>query len=337
MSTVTSRNIPVPVITVVAEALKDSYSASKLRGLFAAAELEVPTDARMTKVQLCMTCLAWANQHVADPLSALGQIIGDLMEDAIDDDSALDRRKRIRATLLRSRYEYVIGGQIRTIDARPATEVPSAGSGVANSNTREAKRASQSDLLEWRKNRRVTNKEARVTKSASNPMAPKRAQKSKRERSTMFIGSTVEALPLANALHTNLDHDIEVTIWNHGLFEPGRNTWSELVEKAANFDFALFIFSGDDRLTSRKKESLAIRDNVLIEYGLFAGKLGQDRVFFMYNRDRPPKIASDLAGVTPLRYGDRSDENNIAAVSPAADKIRAVATKLGKREQSANP
>lgn len=337
MRTVTERTIPLSVITAVAEALKDTYSASKLRGLFAAAELDVPPDAKMTKVQLCMTCLGWANKHVADPLSAVGQIVGDLMEQTADDESVLEHQKRIRAALLGHQYEYVIGGQIRARGVGPAAQVASVISSASSGKPLGAKRTRQSDTPEVAANGNTTGTEASMAKKVAKSTAPKKGQRPKGNRPTMFIGSTVEALPLARAFHEDLDYDIEVTIWNHGLFAAGQVTWSELVKLATKFDFALFIFSGDDKLTSRKKKSLAIRDNVLIEYGLFVGALGQSRVFFMYNRDAPPKIASDLAGVTPLMYGDRSDGNEIAAISPAANKIRKVAAELGRREQIANP
>lgn len=156
-------------------------------------------------------------------------------------------------------------------------------------------------------------------------------------RPTLFIGSTVEALPVARAVHAELDQDLEVTIWNHGLFPGGVVTWSQLLKKTADFDFALFIFSGDDQVTSRGQESLGVRDNVLIEYGLFVGALGHERVFFMFNRDARPKIASDLAGVTPLTYANRDDGNFRAAISPGADDIRQAAVRLGRRARIPNP
>jgi predicted nucleotide-binding protein len=69
---------------------------------------------------------------------------------------------------------------------------------------------------------------------------------------------------------------------------------------------------------------------VLLEYGLFVGAVGPDRTFFLYNRDHPPKIASDLAGVTALTYGDRDDGNLQAAVGPACTGLRRRYAKLGR-------
>lgn len=69
---------------------------------------------------------------------------------------------------------------------------------------------------------------------------------------------------------------------------------------------------------------------MLLEYGLFVGAVGPDRTFFLYNRDHPPKIASDLAGVTALTYGDRDDGNLQAAVGPACTGLRRRYAKLGR-------
>jgi predicted nucleotide-binding protein len=155
--------------------------------------------------------------------------------------------------------------------------------------------------------------------------------KGKGGRPRLFIGSTVEALPVAREVQAELDHEFQVTLWNQNLFNPGDLTWSRLVEMArSKFDFAILVFSADDVVESRGKSSAAPRDNVLLEYGLFVGAVGPDRTFFLYNRDHPPKIASDLAGVTALTYGDRDDDNLQAAVGPACTGLRKRYAKLGR-------
>jgi predicted nucleotide-binding protein len=148
----------------------------------------------------------------------------------------------------------------------------------------------------------------------------------------LFIGSTSEALHVAREVQAELHREFQVTIWNQNMFSAGEMTWSQLVAKARNgFDFALLVFSADDLLESRGKSTLAPRDNVLLEYGLFVGALGSDRTFFLYNHDHPPKIASDLAGVTALTYGDRNDDNLQAAVGPACTGLRRRYAQDGRR------
>jgi predicted nucleotide-binding protein len=159
---------------------------------------------------------------------------------------------------------------------------------------------------------------------------------SKRARPRLFIGSTTEALQIAKEVQTELDHDIQATVWTQSLFTPGDATWSRLVDMArTQFDFALFVFSDDDIVESRGAATRAPRDNVLLEYGLFVGSVGPDRTFFLFNRDHRPKIASDLAGVTALEYGDRDDGNLQAAVAPACNRLIQQCKKLGRLAQHA--
>lgn len=330
---VAERSIPLPVIPVVAEALKDAYSESKLRGLFAAAGIEIPAGPK-TKVQLCMACLAWANNNHSDPLTTLGGVIGELMDRRVSDDDPLaERQKQITVALRNSEYEYKKGGEINVTGTRfirsigrvlgPPPASPAAASSSTKAATPPASEPEKSASLAPTKRKSATTAQEGRTPPARLP--------------TLFIGSTVDALPIARAVHAELDHDLEVTIWNHGLFSGGAMTWSQLLNKTAEFDFALFVFSGEDEVTSKGETSLGIRDNVLIEYGLFVGALGHERVFFMFNRDARPKIASDLAGVTPLTYANRADKNLRAAVSPAADEIRQAAQRLGRRGAAENP
>lgn len=149
----------------------------------------------------------------------------------------------------------------------------------------------------------------------------------------LFIGSTVEALPVAREVQAELEHDVEGSIWSQNLFAAGQTTWSTLVAKARDFDFALIVFSGDDAVVSRGAPTTAPRDNVLLEYGLFVGSLGPERTLFLYDRHHKPKIASDLAGVTALTYdGERTDGNLQAAVGPPCTQLRKLLQKLGPRE-----
>lgn len=39
----------------------------------------------------------------------------------------------------------------------------------------------------------------------------------------MFIGSSVEQLPLAKAVQNNLQHTIQTTIWTQGVFKPSKS------------------------------------------------------------------------------------------------------------------
>ncbi|HEX2090840.1 MAG TPA: nucleotide-binding protein [Longimicrobiaceae bacterium] len=146
----------------------------------------------------------------------------------------------------------------------------------------------------------------------------------------VFVGSSREALPIARAIHSNLDYDAEVTIWSQSLFELSRSTLENLVSWLNHFDFGVFVFSPNDVLTMRGKDHNAVRDNVIFEFGLFVGRLGSERTFFVVPRGEDLHLPSDLLGITPATYdAGRRDGNLRAALDPACTDILRVINKLG--------
>lgn len=140
----------------------------------------------------------------------------------------------------------------------------------------------------------------------------------------VFVGSSTEGLPVAEAIQLGLDHAAEVTIWHQGVFGLSRGTLEELVRASKNFDFAVLVLTPDDLTVHRESVNNSARDNVIFELGLFIGTLGRDRTFIIYPRDNQPRLPSDLAGVTSLTYRTRSDNNLRAAVGPACTEIKEV-------------
>ena len=153
-------------------------------------------------------------------------------------------------------------------------------------------------------------------------------------RPTMFIGSASASLPAAHALQARLEHVVEITVWDQG-FPPGTHFLEALVDSAQRFDFATRIADGVDTL--QLEESVGTlaavpRDNVVFELGLFIGALGRDRTFLVTNRNKPPKLPSDLAGVVRLEYREHIDGNLEAALQPTASKLQRRIEELGRRE-----
>jgi tetratricopeptide (TPR) repeat protein len=145
-----------------------------------------------------------------------------------------------------------------------------------------------------------------------------------------FIGSSVEGLNIAYAVQQNLLHDAEITVWDQGVFEPSGTTIESLVKALATNDFGIFVFSPDDIQKMRGKEDYRVRDNVLFEFGLFVGKLGRERVFFLTPSGQDMHIPTDLLGVNPGRYETtRTDGSMQAATAPACHQIRQQINKLG--------
>jgi hypothetical protein len=78
-------------------------------------------------------------------------------------------------------------------------------------------------------------------------------------------------------------------------FLPGTYTLNGLIEISRDVDAAVFVFAEDDTIWYRTSELHQARDNVLLEYGLFAGILGPERALIC--RKGQPKTPSDLEGI----------------------------------------
>ncbi len=140
-------------------------------------------------------------------------------------------------------------------------------------------------------------------------------------RPRLFIGSSAEALPVAEAIQYNLHHAYDVTVWSQGAFRLNEYALESLLRQLDKSDFAIFVLSDDDQVASRRKEQLAPRDNVLFELGLFMGHLGRRKAFVVYRSDIDIKMLSDLAGITLAPYR-MSNENLHAALGPACTRIK---------------
>ena len=72
------------------------------------------------------------------------------------------------------------------------------------------------------------------------------------------------------------------------------------MKSASLFDFAFMVFSADDLSKVRDSFFETPRDNVMFEYGLFLGRVGNQRAFVI--KDKKVKILSDLLGITLADY-----------------------------------
>ena len=131
----------------------------------------------------------------------------------------------------------------------------------------------------------------------------------------IFIGSSSEAAEFMDKVAVILENSGVIPLpWNASdkdIFVAGTNTIDALFEITKRVDGAIFIFNADDKTWNDKSKfdaSSTVRDNVLFEYGLFAGALGgKDKVCFICKGNPKPKIASDLQGIT---YIDGEKEAN---------------------------
>jgi Predicted nucleotide-binding protein containing TIR-like domain len=156
-----------------------------------------------------------------------------------------------------------------------------------------------------------------------------------RNRPRLFIGSSVEGLDIAHAVQSALYYDAEPIIWSQGVFGLSEGNLESLVREADKFDFAVFVLTADDLLSKRDRAGNAPRDNVLFELGLFMGKLGRDRTFFIYSQKDWLLLPSDLAGVTAAAYLPPSEPRYLqAALSVATTPILSAIRTIGVRAAS---
>ncbi|MGH8477071.1 MAG: TIR domain-containing protein [Methylococcales bacterium] len=154
-------------------------------------------------------------------------------------------------------------------------------------------------------------------------------------RPSVFIGSSQEGKEVAQNISANLTDVAETTLWYQGVFGLNYGTLESLVASLDDFDFSILVLTPDDLIVSRGQEFQSPRDNVLFECGLFMGRLGRRRTFIIYDKDKPIKIPSDLAGVTLAPFkGTRKDNNLMAAVDEACHSIRLAIKQLGIRNDT---
>ena len=153
----------------------------------------------------------------------------------------------------------------------------------------------------------------------------------------VFIGSSMEGLKIARTLQAELEAatDCAVKRWDTDTFAPGSITLDALIDRANSVDFAILVATGEDTITSRGTQSAAVRDNIILEFGLFLGALGRERVYLLSVGDA--KLPSDLQGLTRLIHRDRPDGDIRAGLNDAVLRIEKAMTNLGPRAGGAQP
>lgn len=157
-------------------------------------------------------------------------------------------------------------------------------------------------------------------------------------KSRLFIASSVESLPVAEAINANLDHELEVTLWKTGTFRLSSSTIDDLVRKSSAVDFAAFVFTPDDISVIRSQKEHVVRDNVLFELGLFIGAIGKERCFIIKPRDTDLHIPTDLiGGMAPADYeSNRSDGDIMSETNRACTLIKTEVARLGQLAHISN-
>ena len=149
-------------------------------------------------------------------------------------------------------------------------------------------------------------------------------------RPVLFVGSSKESLPIAQAIQSNLDHDdFIVRLWTDGVFGASQFPISELEKQVQEADFAALILGPDDQVVSRRERTEAPRDNVIFELGLFMGALSHHRTFVIVPRGCNIKIPTDLLGLIPLDYKIGNSIDLPALLGPACNELRCIIKEVG--------
>jgi SAM-dependent methyltransferase len=130
-------------------------------------------------------------------------------------------------------------------------------------------------------------------------------------RRAVFIGSSSEAVAIVNRLVGLLDSDFNVHPWNQ-IFSPGEYTLTTLLREVEQVDAAIFIFAKDDQVKIRGESGYSARGNVLLEYGLFAARLGRERVLIL--EEEGVDLPSDVFGITTKSFPSEAGPGRNAAL-----------------------
>jgi len=150
----------------------------------------------------------------------------------------------------------------------------------------------------------------------------------------VFIASSSEGMPIAEALRELLSGDCDVRIWSEGVFDLSAHLLGSLVSMSREADFAVLVVSPDDLVVSRGESQMAPRDNIVFEAGLFMGALGTGRTFLLHEDSNELRLPSDLAGIQTAAFGTAAStaEPIERTLDTAASRIRSAIEANGIRE-----
>jgi Predicted nucleotide-binding protein containing TIR-like domain len=136
----------------------------------------------------------------------------------------------------------------------------------------------------------------------------------------IFIGSAAEGLPVARLVKRYLSEWADTVLWNERVFSFNKSYFETLLRSASLYDLGVLVATGDDFTRSRNKPFRAARDNVLFEFGLFLGRLGPRKVFFL--REEGTKLPSDLLGISLPTFPAGAGRARNKALQNICDEIR---------------
>lgn len=164
----------------------------------------------------------------------------------------------------------------------------------------------------------------------------------------MFIGSSSKAKSVAKALRANFKSSakLDVRVWDISNWKKSYSSLSALFEFLETYHYGVFLLTPDDAVKqpaeSKKKLTKAPRDNVIFELGLWFGRVGRDRTFYVRPHNIDLSIPSDLDGIDAITFHwpediETCDTSDLrAALADAADEIVEAVEAYEQRARSKN-
>jgi hypothetical protein len=128
----------------------------------------------------------------------------------------------------------------------------------------------------------------------------------------VFIGSSKQYIKLAHALRMTFEHDrsqLDVRVWDVTNWKKGHDSLTSLIDFLDQFQFGVFLLTPDDTVLPNRinPQVDAPRDNVILELGMWFGRVGRDRTWCVVPSNHKVKTPSDLLGSNPITYWLPSD------------------------------
>jgi hypothetical protein len=139
-------------------------------------------------------------------------------------------------------------------------------------------------------------------------------------RTRIFIGSSSEGIKIAEYIKEKLSDDFDCILWNDNIFKYNKSFLKTLLNATNLFDFGILIATKDDYLESRDKKFETPRDNIVFEFGLFLGRLGESRAFVV--QEKGSKLPSDLLGITVPRFEIKTTPQKSESLNSEIEEIR---------------
>jgi hypothetical protein len=151
---------------------------------------------------------------------------------------------------------------------------------------------------------------------------------------TVFIGSSREQSHTAHALAERLKDFSTPMVWDQTPFALNEPIFDGLLKAVHASDYAVFVFEPDDVTRMRDVDFRTVRDNVIFEFGLFVGRLGRGRTFWISSRQSAAHVPADLVGLTHLIFSRPASGDEpalVTALGEAAERLRTVIRTQGRR------